>query len=231
MLCRDVMNVIEKEYPLNYALSWDNVGLLVGRDDKEVKKIYIALDATDEVIDEAVKNGADMLITHHPMIFSPIKKIHNLDFVGGRILKLIQEVTAEGDIGEEDEPEGIGRVSDLEIPMTLRECCEDVKDAFHLGTVKVFGNLEDKVKRIAICPGSGKSVIQAALDKHADVLITGDIGHHEGIDAVAQGLAIIDGGHYGIEHIFIEDMRQYLEKNLKDVEVIAAPIIHPFLLV
>ena len=66
------------------------VGLLVGRDDKEVKKIYIALDATDEVIDEAVKNGADMLITHHPMIFSPIKKIHNLDFVGGRILKLIQ---------------------------------------------------------------------------------------------------------------------------------------------
>ena len=90
MLCRDVMNVIEKEYPLNYALSWDNVGLLVGRDDKEVKKIYIALDATDEVIDEAVKNGADMLITHHPMIFSPIKKIHNLDFVGGRILKLIQ---------------------------------------------------------------------------------------------------------------------------------------------
>ena len=86
MLCRDVMNVIEKEYPLNYALSWDNVGLLVGRDDKEVKKIYIALDATDEVIDEAVKNGADMLITHHPMIFSPIKKIHNLDFVGGRIL-------------------------------------------------------------------------------------------------------------------------------------------------
>ena len=143
----------------------------------------------------------------------------------------ILEVTAEGDIGEEDEPEGIGRVSDLEIPMTLRECCEDVKDAFHLGAVKVFGNLEDKVKRIAICPGSGKSVIQAALDKHADVLITGDIGHHEGIDAVAQGMAIIDGGHYGIEHIFIEDMRQYLEKNLKDVEVISAPIIHPFLLV
>ena len=236
MLCKDVMYEIEKEYPLNYALSWDNVGLLVGRDDKEVKRIYIALDATDEVIDEAVRTGADMLITHHPMIFSPIKRIHNLDFVGERILKLIQndisyyamhtnydvlgmadlsgdkmnmknaeilEVTAEGDIGKEDEPEGIGRVSDL----------------------------EEKVKRIAICPGSGKSVIQAALDKNADVLITGDIGHHEGIDAVAQGLAIIDGGHYGIEHIFIEDMRQYLEKHLSEVEIVAAPISHPFLIV
>ena len=134
-------------------------------------------------------------------------------------------------IGKEDEPEGIGRVSDLETPMTLRECCEDVKSAFHLGAVKVFGNLEEKVKRIAICPGSGKSVIQAALDKNADVLITGDIGHHEGIDAVAQGLAIIDGGHYGIEHIFIEDMRQYLEEHLSEVEIVAAPISHPFLIV
>ena len=62
MLCRDVMNVIEKEYPLNYALSWDNVGLLVGRDDKEVKKIYIALDATDKVIDEILRFGKNIKI-------------------------------------------------------------------------------------------------------------------------------------------------------------------------
>ena len=59
MLCKDVMYEIEKEYPLNYALSWDNVGLLVGRDDKEVKRIYIALDATDEVIDEAVRTAGN----------------------------------------------------------------------------------------------------------------------------------------------------------------------------
>lgn len=264
MQCKEIIQVIEATFPRTAALGFDNVGLLAGRSEKEVSRIYLALDATDVVIDRAIKEGADMLITHHPLLFSAVKKVTDEDFITRRIVKLIQndisyyamhtnydvlgmaelsgdkmnmkdaeilEVTAEGDIGEEDEPEGIGRVSDLEIPMTLRECCEDVKDAFHLGAVKVFGNLEDKVKRIAICPGSGKSVIQAALDKHADVLITGDIGHHEGIDAVAQGLAIIDGGHYGIEHIFIEDMRQYLEKNLKDVEVIAAPIIHPFLLV
>ena len=91
MLCKDVMYEIEKEYPLNYALSWDNVGLLVGRDDKEVKRIYIALDATDEVIDEAVKNGADMLITHHPMIFKAMKKINDEDFIGRRVLKLIRD--------------------------------------------------------------------------------------------------------------------------------------------
>ena len=74
MLCKDVMYEIEKEYPLNYALSWDNVGLLVGRDDKEVRRIYIALDATDEVIDAAIESQADMLVTHHPDDIRRIKK-------------------------------------------------------------------------------------------------------------------------------------------------------------
>ena len=264
MQCKEIMQVIEATYPRTAALDFDNVGLLAGRADKEVNRVYLALDATDRVIERAIEAGADMLITHHPLLFSAVKKVTDEDFITRRIVKLIQndisyyamhtnydvlgmadlsgnkmnmknaeilEVTAEGDIGKEDEPEGIGRVSDLETPMTLRECCEDVKSAFHLGAVKVFGNLEEKVKRIAICPGSGKSVIQAALDKNADVLITGDIGHHEGIDAVAQGLAIIDGGHYGIEHIFIEDMRQYLEEHLSEVEIVAAPISHPFLIV
>ena len=261
MLCRDVMNVIEKEYPLNYALSWDNVGLLVGRDDKEVKKIYIALDATDEVIDEAVKNGADMLITHHPMIFSPIKKIHNLDFVGGRILKLIQndisyyamhtnydvlgmaelagkvldiahtdvlDVTQTDEVGEE---KGIGRIGELPETMTLEECCVYVKHKLELGSLKVFGDMNRPVRRLAILPGSGKSSIPVALAKGADVLVTGDIGHHDGLDAVEQGLAIIDAGHYGTEYIFIEDMKQFLNRKLPVLDVLTDPVEHPFQIV
>ena len=74
-------------------------------------------------------------------------------------------------------------------------------------------------------------MIKAALDKKADVLITGDIDHHTGIDAVAQGLAVIDAGHYGIEHIFIEDVKEYLKEKLEGVEVKAAPVRHPFQIV
>ena len=85
--------------------------------------------------------------------------------------------------------------------------------------------------RIAICPGSGKSVIGEAIRKGADVLITGDIGHHEGIDSVAQGLSIIDAGHYGVEHIFIEDMKQYIKEHFAGVEVAGAPVAHPFQIV
>lgn len=259
MLCKEVMDILEENYPADYALDWDNVGLLVGRDDKEVRRIYVALDADDETIEAAVRWKADMLVTHHPMIFSGLKRINNLDFIGARILKLVQndisyyamhtnydvlgmaelsgrkmsledpevlEVTRDG-----EQPEGIGRVADLASPAPLREICWSVKDRFHLGAVKVFGDMDQPVSRIAISPGSGKSMIKAALDKKADVLITGDIDHHTGIDAVAQGLAVIDAGHYGIEHIFIEDVKEYLKEKLEGVEVKAAPIRHPFQIV
>lgn len=264
MICREVIEIIERRYPREYALDWDNVGLLAGRDDKEVGCIYVALDASDEVIRAALEWKADMLITHHPLIFGGMKQITNGDFIGRRILALIRgdiscyamhtnydvlgmadlsgdimglrhaevlEVTCEdcaGTAAAGDGVQGIGRVGQLERAVTVRKCCENVKRAFHLDSVRVFGDPERMVERLAICPGSGKSVIGASLKRHADVLVTGDIGHHEGIDAAAQGMAVIDAGHYGLEHIFMEDMKAYLEKELRGVRVIAAPTEHPF---
>ena len=81
MICKEIINRIEAVYPKSAALGFDNVGLLVGRDRKEVKKIYLALDATDEVVEEAVHAGADMLITHHPLIFSGMKSVTDGDFI------------------------------------------------------------------------------------------------------------------------------------------------------
>ena len=146
----------------------------------------------------------------------------------------ILDVTGENESGE---PEGIGRVG--EIPsvsdndeqrneISLADYCEEVKKAFALDTVKVFGDLKQNVHRVAICPGSGKSDIDQAIAAGADVYVTGDIGHHEGIDALARGLNIIDAGHYGVEHIFIGDMGNYLRAHLLGVEVIEAPVSHPF---
>ena len=89
MLCKEIMRVIEATYPKDAALDFDNVGLLVGRSEKEVNRIYLALDATDSVIESAEKAGADMLITHHPLIFTPLKKVTDEDFVSRRVLKLI----------------------------------------------------------------------------------------------------------------------------------------------
>ena len=104
-----------------------------------------------------------------------------------------------------------------------------MKRVFRLESVRVFGDPKRLVERAAICPGSGKSVIGEALKKQADVLITGDIGHHDGIDAAAQGMAVIDAGHYGLEHVFVEDMTVYLEKRLEGIRIMAAPVCHPFI--
>ena len=257
MLCKEIMRVIEASYPREAALDFDNVGLLAGRAEKEVERVYIALDATDAVIDHAVEAGADMLITHHPLIFSPMKKITDEDFISRRVVKLIQndlsyyamhtnyDVLGMAELSEkilgirdtevlditmekDGRAEGIGRVGTLEKPVTLEECCVYVKHRLNLGSLKVFGDMQAEVSRLAISPGSGKTAVSAAIAKGADVLVTGDIGHHDGLDAVEQGLSVIDAGHYGTEYIFIDDMKEFLADKLPVLEVMTAPVIHPF---
>lgn len=249
MECALICESLEELSPKRFALSFDNVGLLVGRYDKDVKTIYIALDATDEVIDAAIECEADMLITHHPMIFSAIKSVRADDFIGRRILKLakydisyyamhtnfdvmgmadaaadeidlierdVLQVTYEDEIGAE----GIGRIGRLREEMSLIELCDFVKERFMLDTVKVFGDPDRLCNICAISPGSGKSMIKYAIEKGADVIITGDIDHHEGIDSVAQGLCVIDAGHFGIEKIFVPYMEEFIRREMPEIKEI-----------
>lgn len=257
MDCGYLMERLEELSPKSYAEEWDNVGLLVGRPDKEVNTVYIALDATDEVIDAAIECEADMLITHHPMIFKPQKTIRADHFIGRRILKLakfdisyyamhtnfdvmgmadacadeidlldrdVLDVTYEDEIGTE----GLGRIGRLPESMSLYELCDYVKDRFDIETVKVFGDLDRIVDIAAIAPGSGKSMVNAAIKKGADVIITGDIDHHEGIDSVAQGLCIIDAGHFGIEKIFVPYMEEFIRREMPEVKVYTHELVSPF---
>ena len=90
MKCSEWMEKLEKLAPKSLACEWDNPGLLAGRAEKEVKKVLIALDATDDVVDLAVKEQVDLLITHHPLIFHSMKKVNDQDFIGRRLIKLIQ---------------------------------------------------------------------------------------------------------------------------------------------
>ncbi len=90
MLCSKLIEILEKLAPAACACDWDNVGLLVGRSKKEIKKVYIALDGDERAIEEAVDCGADLLLTHHPIIFKPLNRINDSDFIAGRLMKLIQ---------------------------------------------------------------------------------------------------------------------------------------------
>ncbi len=262
MQCGKVTDLLEKQWIPAEACDWDNVGLLVGSREKEVKKIMLALDATDEVIDQAVAAQADMLITHHPMIFRGMKRITDGDFIGRRVIKLIRhdisyyamhtnfDVYGMGEAVAERlglisdgvleytgcreteklgiEELGIGKKGHLPEQMTVQECAKLIKERFGLSSVRFFGDPEKVVSYVAVSPGSGKSEIEPALEAGIELLITGDIDHHDGIDAVAQGLAVIDAGHYGLEHIFGEYMKQYLEKQLPELAVVQAVEHEPF---
>ena len=90
MKCKEIIAKIEETYPKERAESWDNPGLLVGDEEQEVKKVFLALDVTDETLEAAVQAGADLMITHHPLIFFGMKQVTAQDFIGRRIIKLIQ---------------------------------------------------------------------------------------------------------------------------------------------
>ncbi len=253
MRCQDILDKIEARYPRKYACDWDNVGLLAGNREREVDTVYIALDATDEVVDAASECGAQLLLTHHPMIFGGLKSVTTDDYVGERLIRLIRndisyyamhtnydvmgmaelaadmlELKNRRVLEEVLDGEGIGRVGDLPRSMTLEECASFVKERFGLPNVKIFGELEKQVQRAAICPGSGKSEAKPALSMGAEVYITGDIDHHTGIDMADCGMAIIDAGHYGVEHIYIADMEQFLKENCPELRVYTAPVKQPF---
>ena len=257
MKCSEIITLLEQEYGKEYACDWDNVGLLAGRRDKEVKKILLALDATDEVVEQAAEGAYDMLITHHPMIFGAMKRVTDEDMVGRRLLSLIRsdisyyamhtnyDVLGMADLSAEytkmhdaevlsvteernGETQGFGRVGELPQEMTLREYAKLVKESLKLNDVKVYGDLDGKVKRAAVCTGSGKSMIQDAIKAGADVYVTGDIDHHTGIDTVAQGMALIDAGHYGTEYVFMDAMKKELTQAFPNLKISCAKVKSPY---
>ena len=141
----------------------------------------------------------------------------------------------DGELKEEAaEPIGIGKIGRFEEEdLTVRELAERVKEAFGLPFVTVYADDPDrKAGWIAMCPGSAKGMLKETLAAGCDVLIGGDLGHHDGIDAVAEGVALINAGHYGLEHVFIEALAAYLEARFgESLEVLRAPVEFPEMLV
>ena len=127
-----------------------------------------------------------------------------------------------------DGSEGIGYTGDLENTVSLKEYALKIKEWFGLPDVRVFGNLEQMISRVSVCPGSAKGMEGFAMAQNSDVLIGGDFGHHEGLDCLEKGVAVIDAGHYGLEHVFIEDMKQFLNSHCPDLEVYTEKIEIPF---
>ena len=186
MKAKDIIKVIEDFAPLSIQESWDNSGLCIGSPEDEVSSILIGLDCTEALVDEAVSCGADMIITHHPLIFSGLKKISPDDQTGAAVIKAVRagiciyaahtsadKVIAgvsgamaaklgltDVEILEEDgEGTGLGVVGNLPAPISAEEAIRLVKDRFSLNMMRSSAPVSVPVARIAMCGGSGGSLI------------------------------------------------------------------------
>ena len=260
MRLQKIIDILEQSFPLSFAEEWDNSGLLVGRRDAEIRRIFVALDVTDQTLEEACGFGADLMLTHHPLIFTPPKQVTDATFLGRRILTLAEQgmacyamhtnfdVLAMADLnaaqlrlsntevlevtaaGEDGSPEGLGRIGDLPDTMTPEELAVFVQQQMQTASVRFYGDAGQEIylDRIAVCGGSGKSVVRAAIEKGAEALVTGDIDYHTAIDACAEGLCILDAGHYGTESGFIPYMVSFLREHVPACETRGAEIVQPY---
>ena len=238
MKVKDIIKVIEDFAPLSVQEGWDNSGLCIGSPEAEVKGVLLALDCTPELVDEAVACGADMIVTHHPLIFSGLKKITPDTKVGLAVMKAISagvsiyaahtsadKVLAgvSGDMArklgltdveilqKDGDETGLGVVGNLPAPLTSQQALALVKDSFGLKVMKTSKPLEGLVSRVAMCGGSGGSLIGEARRSGAQLYISGDISYHNFF--TEDGFMIMDIGHYESEIDIVEILFALLKKN------------------
>lgn len=242
--CQGIINLIETIAPKKLAENWDNVGLLVGSGSQEIKKIMVCLDVTDWVVEEAIEKKVDLIVAHHPIIFSGLKKVNTDSVLGRKIIKLIQnnisvycahtnyDITQNGlndllaqtlgfhefaviEVLQNDQGLGLGRLVKLKEKVTALEIVELVKSKLQLEHIRFAGDKNKKIKTIALLNGSGNKFASNAKYAGADLFITGDLQYHEILDSVEMNMCIIDAGHYGTEKIMMENIALYLEEQCR----------------
>ena len=240
----DVFEELCRIAPLELQMDFDNAGFQVGHGKKEVRRVLLALDATDEVVDEAKALGAELIVTHHPLIFSPIKKLNDTDPVQRRLLCLIEngiglicmhtnlDIAQDGvnDVlirtlgAEPSEPldaDGCGRIGTLDRPMSLADFLSLCKDRLRVQTLR-FCPGGKPVHRFAVMGGAGAGSLEAAAEKGCDTYVTSDVKYHQFQRASDLGLNLIDADHFYTENPVIPVLAERLAESFPDVEFIVS---------
>ncbi|NLL04686.1 MAG: Nif3-like dinuclear metal center hexameric protein [Clostridiaceae bacterium] len=353
--CGDIVSFMEEFAPTSLAEDWDNVGLMVGNREDEIKKLMVCLDVTPEVVEEAESNNVNMIISHHPFIFKGLKRINSEDLKGRMIMKLIKkginvysahtnlDVTVRGVneqlakvlqlenltnlksykterllklvvfvpkdsidvvrealgkagagwignysdctfctegigtfkplegtnpyIGSQGSLEkveeyrletiaseriigkvisamksahpyeevaydlyplevtgkeyGLGYVGEIDCATSLNDFAKGVKNKLNTPNVRVIGNLEKEVKKVAVYCGSFGNEIIGAVKSKADVLVTGDVKYHDALDMSQMGMCVVDAGHFSTERIIVPRLVEILKERFKELDVLS----------
>lgn len=256
MKLEDVMAVLVEIAPPDVAADWDVNGLQIGFGNKEVNKIMTCLEITGEVADEAIVDGVDLIVTHHPLIFDGLHSISDDHFQGRTIIKLIKNDISVyaahtsfdfAPLGNNDYLAELLSLTSVEVydegvigyvdSMKLRDFADFVGERLEIPPtqLRIAGRADLLVRSIAVSSGAGGDFFNLAIEQGADVLLTGDVKYHQAQDALSQDKAIVDAGHFGTEKFFGENMASQLAEALmdrqEDVEIIKSnTYINPFVI-
>lgn len=236
---KKISQYIDSIAPYSTKCEWDNCGVLVGDKDTVVKKIGFTLDLTSEVINDAKEKGVDLIITHHPIIFRPMKSFTkgnlafelavsgisaisahtNFDCANGGVNDVLCElfgITNIEGVPDEECPVPMARIGEIE-PMTSVDFAKKVADI--LGTTCRVADSEKIIKKVAVCGGAcPDDFLFTSASMGADAIVTGEIKHHIFLAANEMGITAIQAGHYETENPAVSALMKYIENECKDVE-------------
>ena len=242
MKISQITEVIERFAPLGWQESYDNAGLIVGRPDDEVHKALLAVDVTEEVLDEAEAEGCDIVLTHHPIIFHALKRFNSADPVQRCVERAIRsrialyachtnldsapegmswrlaEILGVGNLGvlqpsEAGEGVGFGVVGELPEAVDTVEFIQFIRRKLGVKVVRSSDTATSAVRRVAVCTGAGASLIGEARRAGADIYITADLKYNDFMTP-DKVLTVADIGHFESEYCAIELLFDILSKNL-----------------
>ena len=247
MRAKEIASIVEEYAPLSFQEAWDNSGFCVGDPEQEVTGVLIALDCTPDLVEEAVQAGLNMIVTHHPLIFGGVKQITPDNSIGKTIIKAIKndvvlysahtnaDKTKDGvswQVAEKlnlkntkvlspdfalEEGVGLGVVGELPASVDVHDFIDIVKHRLSLDCIRTSGLVDKAIYRVAICGGSGKSLIREAIKSGADVYISGDISYHDFF--CEKGFMIFDIGHYESEIEIVKKINALIQKKLPNFAV------------
>lgn len=247
---QQIYDILNQLYPFSLQEKWDNSGFLVGDKTADVHKILLTLDITTDAVKEAFEKSCEMIISHHPVIFEPLKSIEesspvyqliknsisaicmhtNLDIAengtNGVILEELKkhfEIVGETEVLEVTDAlgNGVGKICQLAEEVDSADFAAVLKTIFNCDVVR-YSAKNKKIRRVAFCSGSGNSLFEEVVRKNCDAFITGDIKHDVWISSANCGVAIFDCGHFHTENLVLKNMRDVLKANLPFIDIVIA---------
>lgn len=236
-----IYDAIDRLAPFWLTMDFDNTGILVGDRNREIACALLALDCTPAVVEQARQLGAQLIVTHHPVIFHPLKRVNedavvyqlirsdiavisahtNLDIAQGGVNDALASAIGLRDcrgleLLNEQTGAWLGRIGTLPEPLSPEAFAAHIKACLNASSVK-FAAAPRAIRTVALCSGSGADCLDAAISAGADALLTSEVKQHEYLAAAAAGISIFDAGHFDTEDIVIEPLRDYLAKEIPDV--------------